>query len=71
MQRVDKSLKSPRTAEKIDTFTDHSLENIQNVTPSIHLINTSLFYQKDNSDNSVCVGDMFFQEKVIFKERAG
>ena len=59
MQRVDKSLKSPRTAEKIDTFTDHSLENIRNVTPSIRLI------------NSVCIGDMFFQEKVLFKETAG
>ena len=48
MQRVDKSPESPKTIEKLESFADHDLGNIQNVTPSIHLINTPILCRKDN-----------------------
>ena len=43
-QRVEKSPKSPKSIEKLETFADHDLGNIQNITPSINMINTPLLY---------------------------
>ena len=71
MQRVDKSSK---TAEKLEYFAKHDLGNIQNLTPSMHLLNTSLLYRKDNlgtHSRNVYAEDRFFQEEVLLKERAG
>ena len=42
VERVHKSPESPKTIEKLESFTDNDLGYIQNVTPSMHLINTPL-----------------------------
>ena len=74
MQRVDKSPESPKTAEKLEYFADHDLRNIENVTPSMLLLNIPLLYQKVNSgghSNNICTDDRFLQEKSFFEERTG
>ena len=61
--KVRKSRESPKAIEKLESFVDHDLENIQHVTPNMHLINTTLLYRKDNSgghSNNVCTDDKFF-----------
>ena len=42
VERVRKSLESAKTIEKLQSCADDDLGNIQNVTPSVHLINTYL-----------------------------
>ena len=49
LERVHKSPKLPKTIEKLESSADHDLGNIQNATPSIHMINTPLLYRKDDS----------------------
>ena len=75
MQRVEKCPESPKTIEKLEPIADHDLENIQNVTPNLQLINTPLFYRKDGSgghSSNVWTDDRFTQEEALFfKERAG
>ena len=44
VERVHKSPNLAKTIRKLEFFTDHDLRNIQNTTPSIHLINTLLLY---------------------------
>ena len=68
--RVHKSPESPKIIEKLESFADHDLGNIKNVTQSMHLINTTLLYLKDNSgghSSNVCTND----RKSSFKESAG
>ena len=70
VERVHKSPESPKTIEKLESFADHDLGNIKNVTQSMHLINTPLLYRKDNSgghSSNVCTND----RKTFFKESAG
>ena len=74
VERVHKSPELPKTIEKLEFSADHDLGNIQNATPSMHLINTPLLYRKDNScgvSSNVCTDHRFFHEEVHFKERAG
>ena len=74
LERVHKSPKLPKTIEKLESSTDHDLGNIQNATPSIHLINTPLLYRKDDSrgiSSNVCTYHRFFTKKSFYKERAG
>ena len=69
MERVHKSPKLPKTIEKLVSFTGHDLGNIQNATPSMHLINTPLLYRKDSScglSSNVCIDHRFFHEEVLF-----
>ena len=57
------------TIEKLESSVDHDLGNIQNATPSMHLINTPLLYRKDNScelSSNVCTDHMSFHEEVLF-----
>ena len=45
---------------------------MQNVTPSIYLINTLLPYRKDHSDghsSNVCPDDRFFLEEVVISRK--
>ena len=47
---------------------DHDLGNTQNVTPSMHLINTPFICGKDNSgghSSNVCIDDSFFPEAIL------
>ena len=70
VERVHKSPESPKAIEKLESFADHDLGNIKNVTQSMHLINTPLLYRKDNSgghSSNVCTND----RKSVFKESAG
>ena len=58
-----------KTIEKLESPADNDLGNIQNSTPSMHLINTPLLYRKDSScglSSNVCTEHRFFHE-----ERAG
>ena len=68
MQRVDRC---PKTAEKLEYIAEHDLGNIQNITPSVHLLNTSLLYRKDNLGGQYVLKIGFFKKKSFFKERAG
>ena len=69
MQRVHKSPELPKTIEKLEFYADHDLGNIQNATPSMHLINTPLLYRKDNScglSSNVCTDHRFFSRRSPF-----
>ena len=69
MERVHKSPELRKTIEKLESSVDHDLGNIQNATPSMHLINTPLLYRKDNScelSSNVCTDHMSFHEEVLF-----
>ena len=59
VERVHKSSELPKTIEKLESSADHDLGNIQNTTPSMHLINASLLTKG------------FYSKKSVFKERAG
>ena len=39
VQGLNKSPKSPKTAQKVESVAVHHLRNIQNVTPSMHYVN--------------------------------
>ena len=68
MKRVHKSLESPKAIEKLEFFDGHDLRNIQNVTPSMHLINTPLLFRKDHSggqSSNVSTDDKVFYEEVF------
>ena len=74
VERVHKSPESPKTIEKLESFADHDLGNIQNVTPSMHLINTHLLYRKDNSggySSDICTDDRFFHEVLFLRKELG
>ena len=69
MERVYKSPESPQTIEKLESSADHDLGNNQNAKPNIHLINTSLLYQKDHSyglRGNVCTDHRYFHEEFLF-----
>ena len=59
VERVHKSPELPKTIEKLESSADHDLGNIQNTTPSMHLINASLLTKG------------FYTKKSVLKERAG
>ena len=69
VERVHKSPELPKTIEKLESSADHDLGNIQNATPSMHLINTPLLYREDNSyelSSNVCTDHRFFHGEVLF-----
>ena len=69
VERVHKSPELPKTIEKLESSADHDLGNIQNATPSIHMLNPPLLYRKDNScglSSNVCTDLRFFHEEVLF-----
>ena len=69
MKGVYKSPELPKTVEKLESSADHDLGNIQNTTPNMHLINTTLLYREDNScgfSSNVCNDHMFFHKEVLF-----
>ena len=43
MERVHKSPELPKAIKKLECSADYDLGNIQNATPSMHLINTKGF----------------------------
>ena len=58
-----------KTIEKLESPADHDLGNIQNATPSMHLINTPLLYRKDSScglSSNVCTEHRFFHKEILF-----
>ena len=64
LERVHKSPESPKTIEKLESFADHDLGNIQNVTSSMHLINKPLLYR--NTIHVVIVLTIGFFKKNSF-----
>ena len=69
VEGVHKSPKLPQNNRKTRIPADHDLGNIQNTTPSMHLINTPLLYRKDSScglSSNVCTEHRFFHEEILF-----
>ena len=69
MERVHKSPELSKTIKKLESYADHDLGNIQNTTPSMHLINTPLLYRKDNLcrlSSNVSTDHRFSREEVPF-----
>ena len=66
VEKAHKSLKSPKTIKKLESFAHHVPENFQNITPNMSAINTPLLYRKDNLDGHSS-NDIFFMKKFFFK----
>ena len=69
VERVHKSPELSKTIKKLESSADHDLGNIQNTTPSMHLINTPPLYRKDNLcrlSSNICTDHRFFHEVVPF-----
>ena len=68
-ERVHKSPELSKTIEKLESTADHDLGNIQNATPSMHLINTPLLYRKMIHVNLIVMYVLtigFFTKKSFF-----
>ena len=70
VQRADKSPESLKTGEKLESFTDHNLGNIQNVTSNILLINTPLFHRNIEKIIQVVIGVMYVPTIGFFKKKS-
>ena len=70
VQRADKSPESLKTAEKLGSFTDHNLGNIQNVTSNILLINTPLLHRNIEKIIQVDIGVMYVPTIGFFKKKS-
>ena len=71
-EKAHKSPESRKAIKKLESFAHQAPGNFQNITPSMHTINTPQLYWKDNLDghsSNVCTDDRIFYEEILFLRR--